>query len=386
MLKRLKIRLYPNKKQKEVLNNHFNAYRFLYNLSLEYKIMMYKDYGINKSGYDLSGEILELRKEVGWLSKCKAECLREAGTDVDKTFKKFFKGSGYPKFKSKRSEDRFTALQAINCKDNILTFFKQKIKFKTSEKYKNLLNSHKIKQVTFKKDKCGDYWASCLIDTTDTKQLPKTDNTVGIDLGIKHLVITSDGEFFENKRYFDNTRKKLKRAQQKFSRTEKGSKNREKQAIKVAKIYRKISRQREHYYHQITNKLLNENQVIVMEDLKIQNMLEKRELSRLIADASWGLLTTMLEYKANWYGREIIKIDTYFPSSKMCSSCGNIKQDLKLSDRVYKCNNCDLEIDRDYNATLNIKNSGIKLPLEPVESEVTNSMNQEFYYKNKNIC
>lgn len=377
MYKRLKIRLYPTKKQKEVLDNHFNAYRFLYNLSLEYKIMMYKDYGINKIGYDLQAEIFELRKETDWLSKCKAECLRDAGLNVDKTFKKFFKGSGYPKFKSKKSENSFHAYQSINCKENILNFYRQKIKFKTSKKYTTLLNNHKIKQVTFKKDKCGDYWASCLIDTSDTKQLPKTDNIVGIDLGVKHLVITSDGEFFENKRYFDNTRKKLKRAQQRFSKTKKGSKNREKQAIKVAKIYRKISRQREHYYHQITNKLLNENQVVVMESLKVQNMIEKKELSRLISDASWSLLTNMLEYKANWYGREIIKIDTYFPSSKMCSSCGNIKQDLKLSDRVYKCNNCDLEIDRDYNATLNIKNSGIKLPLEPVESKVTNSMNQE---------
>jgi len=338
---------------------------------------MYKDYGINKSGYDLQTEILELRKETDWLSECKAECLRDAGLNVDKTFKKFFNGKGYPKFKSKKSDSSFHAYQSLSCKDNILNFYKQKIKFKTSEKYTNLLNSHKIKQVTFKKDKCGDYWASCLIDTEDTKQLPKTDNTVGIDLGIKHLVITSDGEFFENKRYFDNTRKKLKRAQQKFSRTKKGSKNRERQAIKVAKIYRKISRQREHYYHQITNKLLNENQVIVMESLKIQNMLEKRKLSRLIADASWSLLTNMLEYKANWYGREIIKIDTYFPSSKMCSSCGNIKQDLQLSDRIYKCSNCDLEMDRDHNATLNIKNSGIKSPSEPVESKVTNSMNQE---------
>lgn len=377
MHKRLKIRLYPTKKQKEVLDNHFNAYRFLYNLSLEYKIMMYKDYGINKSGYDLQSEIFELRREVDWLSKCKAECLRDAGLNVDKTFKNFFNGKGYPKFKSKRSENSFHTYQNLSCKDNILTFFKQKIKFKTSEKYIKLLNSHKIKQVTFKKDKCGDYWASCLIDTEDTKQLPKTDDIVGIDLGIKHILITSDGEFFENKRYFDNTRKKLKRAQQKFSKTKKGSKNREKQAIKVAKIYRKIGRQREHYYHQISNKLLNENQVVVMESLKVQNMMEKKELSRLISDASWGLLTTMLEYKAKWYGREIIKIDTYFPSSKMCSSCGNIKQDLKLSDRVYKCSNCDLKIDRDYNATLNIKNSGIKIPLEPVESKVTNSMNQE---------
>lgn len=356
MLKRIKVRLYPTKQQKEVLDNHINAYRYLYNLSLEYKIMMYKDYGINKSGFDLQNEILELRKEVDWLAKCKAECLRDAGLNVDKTFKKFFKGSGYPKFKSKRSRQSFTAYQSINVKNNRLSFFKQKIKFKTSENYTSLLSTHKIKQCTFIKDSCGDYWASCLIDTEIKKQLSKTHSVVGIDLGIKHTVITSDGEFFENSRYFDRTRKKLKKQQQKFSRSKKGSKNREKQRVKIAKTYRKITRQREWYYHQISNKLLNENQVIVLENLKIQNLLEKKEISRMISDASWGTLVNMLEYKANWYGREIYKVDTYFPSSKKCSSCGSIKQDLKLSDRVYNCSNCDLEIDRDLNSAYNIKN------------------------------
>ena|SRR5690606_14510685 len=356
MYKRLKIKLYPNIKQKEVLDNHFNAYRFLYNLSLEYKIMMYKDYGINKSGFDLQKEIFELRKEHEWLSKCKAECLRDAGLNVDKSFKKFFKGSGYPKFKSKKHEQSFSAYQSLRCKGNILVFFRHKIKFKTSKKYTNLLNTHKIKQVTFKRDKCGDYWASCLIDTEDTKQLPKTDNIVGIDLGIKHIVITSDGEFFENKKYFINSQIKLKKQQQKFSRCKKGSKNKEKQAIKIAKIHRKITRQKEWYYHNITNKLLNDNQVIVLESLNIKGIIKNKKLSKNISDASWGLLINMLEYKSNWYGREIFKIDRFFPSSKKCSNCGNTKDVLKLSERIYNCKCCGLSIDRDLNATYNIKN------------------------------
>jgi len=317
--------------------------------------MMYRDYGINKTGYDMQKEIFELRRDFDWMAECKAECLRDSGLNVDKSFKKFFKGAGYPKFKSKKSENSFSAYQNIKCNGNLLYFYKQKIKFRTSERYVCLLNTHKIKQVTFKKDKCGDYWATCLIVTEPSKELSKTNKIIGIDLGVKHLVITSDGEFFEHKRYFDKAKNKLKRAQQKFSKTEKGSKNREKCRTKIAKIHRKITRQREWYYHQISNKLLNDNQVIVMETLKVQNMLEKKELSRLISDASWGMLTQMLEYKAKWYGREIFKVDTYFPSSKMCSGCGSIKQDLKVSDRIYTCKNCNLEIDRDVNASINIK-------------------------------
>lgn len=353
--KRVKVRIYPTKGQKVVLDRHFDVYRFMYNLCLEYKIMMYRDYGINKTGYDMQKEIFELRKDFEWMMKCKAECLRDAGLNVDKSFKKFFKGAGYPKFKSKKSENSFSAYQSIKCNGNLLYFYRQKIKFRTSERYVCLLNTHKIKQVTFKKDKCGDYWATFLIITEVNKELPKTNKIIGIDLGVKHLVITSDGEFFENKRYFYKTKNKLKKAQQKFSKTKEGSKNREKCRTKIAKIHRKIARQREWYYHQISNKLLYDNQVVVMETLKVQNMLGRKGLSRLISDASWGMLTQMLEYKAKWYGREVFKVDTYFPSSKMCSGCGYIKQDLKLTDRIYICKNCDLEIDRDVNASRNIK-------------------------------
>ena len=368
MYKRLKVKLYPTKNQIEILENHFDGYRFAYNLSLEYKQHLHKYHKINVSGFDLQKEILEVRKESNWLSKCKAECIRDAGLNVDKTYKNFFKGKGYPKYKSKKGEQSFIAYQNINCKASKLTCFKNRIKFKTAEKYKELLETHKIKQCTFKKDLCGDYWATLLIDTENTKVLPKTENVIGIDLGIKDLIITSEGQTFENKKFLQSNYYKLRRLQRKFEKAKKGGKNREKLRIKIAKLNRKICRQKEHYYHQITNELLRDNQTIIMETLGVKDMMEQKKLSRQISDASWGLLTQMLEYKCKWYGRELIKIDQYYPSSKMCSNCGNVKETLLLSERTYKCGNCGLEIDRDKNAAKNIKQTGIKIPEETVEN------------------
>lgn len=368
MYKRLKVKLYPTKNQIEILENHFNGYRFAYNLSLEYKQHLYKYHKINISGFDLQKELFEIRKENDWLSKCKAECIRDAGLNVDKAYKNFFRGKGFPKYKSKKDEQSFTSYQSINCKGNKLSFYKNKIKFKTSEKYNELLETHKIKQCTFKKDLCGDYWATLLIDTEDTKVLPKTENVIGIDLGIKDLIVISEGQVFENKKFLQSNYYKLKRLQRKFAKTKKGGKNREKLRIKIAKLCRKIKNQKEHYYHQITNELLRDNQTIVMETLNVKGMMEEKKMSRNISDASWGLLTQTLEYKCKWYGRELIKIDQYYPSSKTCSNCGNVKETLLLSERTYKCDNCGLKIDRDKNAAKNIKQTGIKIPKETVEN------------------
>ena len=368
MFKRLKVRLYPTIKQKKVLDNHLEVFRYVYNLSLEYKITLWKQWGKNISGYDMAKEILEIRKDVPWINNCKAECVREACHEVDKSFKKFFKGNGFPKFKIKKDEQSFHVYQSIKVIGNKLTFYKQNIKVKSSQDYIILLNSNKIRQVTFKKDKCGDYWAICLIDVQDTQKLPASNNYVGIDLGIKDLVITSDGIVYKNKKYLQNSYYKLRRLQRRFSKTKKGGNNREKLRIRIAKLHRKITRQREHYYHQITNELIRDNQTIVVESLRIKNMIRNHKLARSINDASWGLLIRMLEYKANWYGRDIIKVDPFYPSSKTCSGCGNIKSELKLSERVYTCECCGLTIDRDLNASINIRNTGVKIPVEPVEN------------------
>ena len=361
MYKRLKVKIYPTYKQIEILENHFNAFRYCYNLCLEYKKILWFDHRKNVSGYDMGKELLQIRKQEDWLLKCKAECIREAGHQLDKSYKKFYKGKGFPKFKSRKGEQSFHAYQNINIKGNRVTFYKNSIKFKTSKHYEEQLEISKIKKVTFKKDLVGDYWATFLIEDKTDLTLPKKDNHIGVDLGIKDLAITSEGEVFENNRYLQKQHFKLRKLQRKFAKTKKGGKNREKLRVKIAKVYRKVLRQKEHHYHQITNKLIRENQTIVIETLKVKKMIEKKKLSREISDVSWGMFTNMLEYKANWCGRDLIKVDTYFPSSKKCSSCGNIKEELKLSQRQYKCDRCNTSLDRDLNAALNILQEGLRL-------------------------
>lgn len=361
IFKRLKIRLYPSKAQKNILDTHFNGYRYAYNLSLEYKQILWRHHKISVSGYDMQRELLKVRKESDWLSKCKAECIREAGLNVDVSFNMFFKGvSQFPKFKSKKGVQSFKSYQNISCKDGRLKFFGNKIRFKESKKYNSLLETHKIKQCTFKKDLCGDYWATLLIETEKENNLSETTNCIGIDLGIKDLIITSEGQTFENKRFLISNYYKLRKLQRRFSKTKKGGCNRQKLRIKIAKLYRKITNQKEHYYHQITNELLSDNQTIVMETLNVKGMVKNRSLSKAISDSSWGMLTRMLEYKCSWNDKELIKINRFFPSSKTCCSCGNIKKELRLSDRIYECEKCLTSIDRDHNAAINILNEGIR--------------------------
>lgn len=378
MYKRLKVKLYPTIKQKEVLENHFNGYRYCYNLCLEYEQHLWNYHKTSISGFTMQKELFEIRKESDWLIKCKAECIRDAALNVEKSYKGFFKDKGFPKHKSRKGIQSFAAYQHIYCKDNKLSFYKSKINFKTSTYYSELLELYKIKQCTFKRDLCGDYWATFLIKTEDVKILPESTNTIGIDLGIKDLIITSEGEVFENKKFLQNNYYKLRKLQRKFAKTKKGGKNREKLRIKIAKLCRKITNQKEYYYHQITNTLLRENQTIIMETLNLKGMMEEKKLSRNISDASWGLLTRMLEYKANWYGRDLIKINQWFPSSKTCSNCGNVKEKLKLSERIYDCKSCGIKIDRDLNAAINIKNTGIKIPKVSVEEKrITSPLKQK---------
>lgn len=348
-----------------MLDNHFDAYRFCYNLCLEYKSLMWKQYQINKNGYDMQSELFQIMKDTQWMSKCKVECIREAAHSVEKAFQFFFKGKGYPKFKSKKRQNAFTAYQSIKSIDGKLKFFRNRIKYRDSDKYIKLLENNKIKQVTFKKDSTGDYWATCLIELPN-EFLPYNDSSIGIDMGIKDLLITSDGVKYANNKYFKKAQLKLTKPQRKVSKTQNGSNNRKKLRLKIAKLYRKSIRQKEFYYHKITNQLISDNQTILLEDLQITNMVKNHKLAKSINDASWGLIINQIEYKAKWRGREIIRVDAFYPSTKTCSNCGKIK-DMPLSERIYNCE-CGLSLDRDINAAINIRNSGLKIPGESVES------------------
>jgi len=354
MYKRLNIKLYPTIKQKIVLDNHFSGYRYCYNLCLSYKMHLWKYYKINKTGFDLQTELCQLIKEVPFLNNCKVECLRQAGLDVEKTYKKFYKGSGFPKFKSKKNKQSFIAQQSILIKKGRLSFFKNLIKFKDSDKYFNKLKSLEIKQCTFSKDKIGNYWASCLIEDNEIKMLPVVTNKIGFDLGIKDFLITSNSEFIPNNKFSIKKQYKLRKLQRKFSKTKKHGKNREKLRIKIAKLFQKITNQKQHFFHQVSNKLIRENQSINCETLKVENMIKNRKLSKSIQDVSWSSFISVLEYKCIWYNKELIRIPAFYPSSKLCSSCGNKKDDLKLSDRIYNCS-CGISLNRDLNAAINIR-------------------------------
>ena len=227
MLKAVKIRLYPTFKQKELLNSHFNGCRFIYNNALNYKMILYKDYNIKKSKIDIINELPEVKEEFSWLKLIKAEVLQNVIDVLDKAFQNFFRGKGYPKFKNKRSKQSFTSNQNLKVLENVnkLVFLKNKIKFKCSERDIKLLRTSKIKMVTYSKDKIGNYFASLLIEAEIQNPYNQSTNEVGIDLGIKSFLTTSEGEKIDNPKFLRKTEVKLKKAQRNLSRKKKGSNN-----------------------------------------------------------------------------------------------------------------------------------------------------------------
>ena len=297
-------------------------------------------------------------------------CLAQTMQDLLKAYDNFFKlHKGYPKFKSKKDTKqscRFTNLifrgkKKIN--GNRITLIKQltNILFKCSKKDEIYLNHNEkyIHSITLIKNSTEKYYLSILIDY-NIIQKQKLDTVIGLDLGIKDFIVDSNGNRYENKHFYKNQEKKLKKLQKQFSKKQKGSKNRNKVRIKLANIYEKITNQRNTYLHQITSKLVNENQVICIEDLNVNGMMQNHKLSKSIQELSLFEFRRQLEYKCKWYGRQLIVIDRFYPSSKTCHNCGYIYKDLKLSEREWICPHCGKLIDRDYNASLNILDEGLR--------------------------
>ena len=297
-------------------------------------------------------------------------CLAQTMQDLLKAYDNFFKlHKGYPKFKSKKDTKqscRFTNLifrgkKKIN--GNRITLIKQltNILFKCSRKEEIYLNHNEkyIHSVTLTKTSTNKYYLSILIDY-NIIQKEKLDTVIGLDLGIKDFIVDSNRNRYENKHFYKNQEKKLKKLQRQLSKKQKGSNNRNKLKIKLAKVHENISNQRNTYLHQITSKLVNENQIICIEDLNVKGMMSNHKLAKSIQELSLYEFRRQLEYKCRWYGRQLIIIDRFYPSSKTCHNCGYIYKDLKLSEREWICPHCGKEIDRDYNASLNILDNGLK--------------------------
>ena len=372
MLKAIKIRIYPDSVQKDFISKQLGCCRLIYNKLLDYKKTQYKEYKQNTSLSQLGKYLTNLKKqdEYLFLNDVYAMCLAQTMQDLLKAYDNFFKlHKGYPKFKSKKDTKqscRFTNLifrgkKKIN--GNRITLIKQltNILFKCSRKEEIYLNHNEkyIHSVTLTKTSTNKYYLSILIDY-NIIQKEKLDTVIGLDLGIKDFIVDSNRNRYENKHFYKNQEKKLKKLQRQLSKKQKGSNNRNKLKIKLAKVHEKISNQRNTYLHQITSKLVNENQIICIEDLNVKGMMSNHKLAKSIQELSLYEFRRQLEYKCRWYGRQLIIIDRFYPSSKTCHNCGYIYKDLKLSNREWICPHCGKEIDRDYNASLNILDNGLK--------------------------
>ena len=370
MLKAIKIRLYPNEEQATEINKLLGCCRFVYNRCLSLKTDAYKEEKTNLSISDLNKRIIELKNTDGyaWLKDAHSKVMQQSLIDLDRAYKSFFKKqNGFPNFKKKSYENkcRFPIDAIIGIKGNRLNLI-TKIKdvhFKCSIKDEKHLNKAQksIKSATLTKTKSGKYFISILLNSVADKCLPSTTKMIGIDIGIKDFVITSDGQLFENIKTQRKNKNKLARLHRQLSKKQKNSKNKEKTRTSLAKYNEKLNNQKEYYLHEVANHLLYENQVIAIEDLNVKGMMKNHNLAKSIQELSIGEFFRILDYKAIWYGKSIVKINRWFPSSKLCSCCGYKNKNLKLKDREWTCPNCGTHHNRDVNAANNILIEGIKV-------------------------
>ena len=376
MLRAIKVRLYPNKEQEQKINKTFGCYRFVYNHMLALKQEAYNKDKTNLGLCELSKYLLgTLRKDeqYAWLKEENSQVLQQAIRQMLSAYNNFFKQhKGFPKFKSKK--DRQSALFPINAISKCNTFetrhislTKQlkKIKFRCSDSYLIMLQKYNknIKSATLSKSKSGKYFLSILVEMEDTelKKFEHTNKQVGIDLGVKDFVITSDGKVFENKHFLKKEEKKMKRLQRQLSRKVKGSNNREKQRVKIAKLYERMTNKKEAYIHFVVNELLSHYDSIFMEDLNVQGMLRNHNLAKAIQEVGFYKFNEILTNKALVNNKQVVSVDRFYPSSKTCSVCGYKKEDLKLSDRSWVCPQCGTKHDRDINAAMNILLEGKRM-------------------------
>ena len=367
MLKAIKIRIYPNQEQTEYINRLLGCCRFVYNQCLEYRKTKYEENKLTFNTTQTVNYLTVLKGEYEFLKEVHSKVLQQSVRNLCTAYDNFFKlKKGYPKFKSKKDKQscRFPKDAFIGINGNRISLIKQlkSMHFKCSRKDEKYVNKRKeyIHSLTLTKSKSNKFYLSILIDFTPL-QKKHNENIVGIDMGIKDFVITSDCEYYKNRHFYKENKKKLVKLQREFSKKIKGSKNRDKVRIKIAKLNEKISNCRKNYIHLITSKLINENQVICVEDLNVKGMLKNHKLSQSIQDVAIGDFFKILEYKCSIYGRKLVKVDRFFPSSKRCNHCGYINKELKLNDRQWLCPQCGHNINRDLNAALNIKNEGIRI-------------------------
>lgn len=358
ILKSYKFKILPTEEQKILLNKHFGSVRFVFNYFLHQKQQQYLATKTSDNYYKQAELLTQMKKqeEFKWLKEINSQTLQYNLNQLDDAFGRFFKGkSKFPKFKSKRGKNSFTAPQFVKLENELLFIPKFKGGIKVIQ-HREICGT--IKKATLSKTTTNKYFVSLLVEQEYIPYI-KTGAVVGVDLGLKDFAITSDGVKYKNQRHVNKYQNKLKQAQKHLLRKQKGSNQYESQRLKVAKVYEKITNTRLDLLHKISTDLIKSNDVICIEDLHVKGMIKNPKLAKHIQDASWGEFIRQLKYKAEWNDKEIVTIDRFYPSSKTCNHCGYVKSDLTLSDRMWTCKNGHI-LDRDLNAAINILNEGLR--------------------------
>ena len=368
MLKAFKYRLYPTAPQAEKINQNIGCARFAYNIMLDAKIKHYEQH--KETLYITPAKF---KDAYPFLKNADSLALSNAQLNLEKAFNTFFKKkTGYPKFKSKhKCRWSYTTNNLRNKKNpekDSIRFDGSRIKL-PKVGYVKIVEHRQhegvIKSVVVSKERSGEYYASVLCEIGQPPILPVTNKVVGIDLGLHDIIVCSDGERVEAPKHFRKSEQKLAKRQRAFSRTQKGSKGHEKARLKVARCHQKIKNQRNDFLQKLSTKLIRENQVICLEDLSVKGLERNKKLAKSATDASFSKFVSVLEYKAEWYGRKVVKIDRFYPSTQLCSGCGYRNEFIKglsgLKFREWICPECGEVHDRDLNAARNILKEGMKV-------------------------
>jgi len=356
MLKAFKYKINPTKEQSILLNKHIGASRFVFNLALECKQMAWAGNKVNLSCFALHSQLKDLKTECEWLKEINSQSLQQSITNLDKAYTAFFKGqNSFPNFKKKSNGGSFNIPQNVLLENGklIIPKFKKGIDIVLHRPTKG-----EIRQATISRTPTGKYFVSILCETGEPikpKTVVKENTTVGIDLGIKTFIVASDGKEFDNPKFLRKAQSRLKFVQRKYSK-HKGKRTKH----KLAKLHEKVANQRKDFLHKTSTQLIRDNQSVAIEDLAVSNMVKNHKFAQSISDAGWSTFVTMLEYKAEWYGKNILKIGRFEPSSKLHANCGHINKELTLSDREWTCPKCGEVVSRDLNASINIKSFALK--------------------------